>query len=432
MEERDRACFMDDLDAAQEISLQPATDSFSGSSGISGTFGNSRESTRKDLEAREKERDVLHNYRKKHSGDESGDNGGGGSGGGFLRPRPHANMGSIAKKPTKATKATKATGGKGGKRGKGGTGDVIEVDWTSFEEDLKVGNDFCLISAMQQLKIAESVEFSRWEESAKTRIPDTIENVFTQQNNTNDSLEGDAIVDLWFQSLSKIEAKINLSQQQKDFIHCCFLSLLPLIYGDQFEPNIVRLCKRFNIDAMYKKVFFEMPRRFGKTTSVSIVAGLCTYVLKKKVNGEGNTIGIFSVVKSASDSITESSIGYYEVITGRDPKDFIDSWDKQKGRVVMVSYHADLNVIWGFSAVSNVRFPLFSSPLLVLPFPLSLSQKRSVSPLKKKKRYISLTFARLFSMSKTQLRFFLFHFFLQYSQTYENRDEHQNKTTTFR
>jgi hypothetical protein len=375
MEERDRACFMEDLDAAQEISLQPATDSFSGSSGTSGTFGNSRESTRKDLEAREKERDVLHNYRKKHSGDGSGDNGGGGSGSGFLRPRPRANMVSIAEKPTKATGGT------------GGAGDVIEVDWTSFEEDLKVRNDFCLISAMQQLKISESVEFSRWEESAKARIPDTIENVFTQQNNTNDSLEGDAIVDLWFQSLSKIEAKINLSQQQKDFIHCCFLSLLPLIYGDQFEPNIVRLCKRFNIDAMYKKVFFEMPRRFGKTTSVSIVAGLCTYVLKKKVNGEGNTIGIFSVVKSASDSITESSIGYYEVITGRDPKDFIESWDKQKGRVVMFSYYGDRNVIWGFSAVSNVRFFL-SSPLLssCFPFPF-LFLKRGACHHSKKKVY---------------------------------------------
>jgi hypothetical protein len=138
-----------------------------------------------------------------------------------------------------------------------------------------------------------------------------------------------------------------------------------------------------------------MPRRFGKTTSVSIVAGLCTYVLKKKVNGEGNTIGIFSVVKSASDSITESSIGYYEVITGRDPKDFIDSWDKQKGRVVMFSYYGDKNIIWGFSAVSNVRMlPHNHSTFLVLVLPrASLScflpsflpsflpyLKRSVSP----------------------------------------------------
>ena len=368
MEGRDRDCFMEDLDAAQEISLQPASDAFSEA------FS---DNTKEDLAAREKERDVLHNYRKKASG-----------GGGFIRPRSKP-------KPTPRRISVVV-------EEEDGLSDGIEMDWTSFEEDLEVRNDFCLISAMQQLKIAESVEFSRWEDSAKARIPDTIDNVFTQQNNSKDSLEGDAIVDLWFDCLSKIEAKINLSQQQKDFIHCCFLSLLPLIYGDQFEPNIVRLCKRFNIDAMYKKVFFEMPRRFGKTTSVSIVAGLCTYVLKKKASGEGNTIGIFSVVKSASDSITESSIGYYEVITGRDPKDFIHSWDKQKGRVVMFSYYGDKNVIWGFSAVSNVR-------TLLLPFllPSSSCFLRSVS-LSKVRTFCPFSLKRsCISVKALQLRSFL-------------------------
>jgi hypothetical protein len=384
MEAQDRDCFMEDLDAAQEISLQPANDAFGGAD-ISGP---GVANTRQDLEAREEERDVLHNYRKKSMGK--------GGTKGFFRPR--ASKTQPFKKPQQPRKPQKPQQPRNSTTTAAAVNeepDVIDMDWTSFEDDLDVSNDFCFISSMQLLQETEAVEFARWEDDAKARIPDTIENVFTQQNNTSDSLEGDAIVDLWFLSLAKIEAKINLSQQQKDFIHCCFLSLLPLIYGDQFEPNIVRLCKRFNIDAMYKKVFFEMPRRFGKTTSVSIVAGLCTYVLKKKVNGEGNTIGIFSVVKSASDSITESSIGYYEVITGRDPKDFIDSWDKQKGRVVMFSYYGDKNIIWGFSAVSNVRMlPHNHSTFLVLVLPrASLScflpsflpsflpyLKRSVSP----------------------------------------------------
>jgi hypothetical protein len=343
MEARDKSCFREDLDAAQEISLEAASDGFLDASQRRGL-----EYTREDLESRTKERDVLHNYKKKTQSR------------GFIRPRSRA--------PRRRLPVSERSDPMEVGKESGGSADVTSMDWESFEDELVVDNDFCLISSMQRLKIAESVEFSRWEDEARARVPDTIENVFTKQNNMNDSLEGDAIVDLWFQSLAKIEAKINLSQQQKDFIHCCFLSLLPLIYGDQFEPNIVRLCKRFNIDAMYKKVFFEMPRRFGKTTAVSIVAALCCYVLKKKINGEGNTIGIFSVVKSASDSITESAIGYYEMITGLSLEDFKDSWDKQKGRIVLYSHYGDKNVIWGFSAVSNVRF----LPFLFPSFPLFL------------------------------------------------------------
>ncbi|MHA1680635.1 MAG: hypothetical protein ACTSUE_06475 [Promethearchaeota archaeon] len=334
MEARDKSCFREDLDAAQEITLEPASDNFADVSQRRGI-----EFTREDLESRTKERDVLHNYQKKMQNR------------GFVRPRQRPKR-YKHDAPTKVPEKQQVS--------------TIDMDWESFEDDLMVDNDFCFISSMQQLKEAEAIEFSRWEDQARYSVPDTIENVFTQQNNMNDSLEGDSIVDLWFKSLAKIEAKINLSQQQKDFVHCCFMSLLPLIYGDQFEPNIVRLCKRFNIDAMYKKVFFQMPRRFGKTTAVSIVAALCCYVLKKKVNGEGNTIGIFSVVKSASDSITESAIGYYEMITGLNLEDFKDSWDKQKGRIVLYSYYGDKNVIWGFSAVSNVRIYFLSLSLSLL------------------------------------------------------------------
>ena len=327
MNKSDRQCFVDDLDFAQEVVV--TTDQAADQANASSCFTKGVAFTRQDLESRQKERDVLHRIDTQRLGD---------------------------KRPSGSRRAFRNRADK--ENARNAQGSTI-MDWESFEEDLDVKNNFCFISSMQKVQESEAVEFSRWEEAAKSKIPDTIENVFTRQNNMNDSLEGDEIVDLWFKCLSTVEAKINLSQQQKDFIHCCFLSLLPLIYGDQFEPNIVRLCKRFNIDAMYKKVFFEMPRRFGKTTSVSIVAAECAYVLKKKINGEGNTIGIFSVVKSASDSITESAIGYYEVITGKDPKDFIASWDKQKGRVVLVTHYGDQNIIWGFSAVSNVRIFLF-------------------------------------------------------------------------
>ena len=354
MDARDRECFAEDLDAAQEINLQTAENA---SRTLSVTTRNKGLGyTIEDLESRNRERDVLHGFtphrtsrpRKRqsvHSSISSPRNPLAG------KKRPHHH--TPRNKPTRHVEEYEEEG-------------YADMDWESFEDGLDVTSEFCFISSMQGVQETEAIEFSIWEDESKLMVPDLVENVFTRENNMQDALEGDEIVDLWFNALAKIEAKINLSQQQKDFIHCCFLSLLPLIYGDQFEPNIVRLCKRFNIDAMYKKVFFEMPRRFGKTTAVSIVAAECAYVLKKKISGEGNTIGIFSVVKSASDSITEAAIGYYEVITRLDPKDFVESWDKQKGRVVLVSHYGDFNIIWGFSAVSNVRIPSFHMSVSLL------------------------------------------------------------------
>jgi hypothetical protein len=235
--------------------------------------------------------------------------------------------------------------------------------YREFSEGIRIEESMCMVSSMDSARRMEIMEFEKRDAGREEELPIRVEDAFLMETDNDDRLDGDAIVDLWFESLGKIENRLTLSQQQKDFINSCFISLLPLVYGDQFDVNIVRLTKRFNIDAIYKKIFFEMPRRFGKTTSTSIVSAITAYILP------GLSVGIYSIVKSASDSLVECMVDYYETISGMDQKDFVIEWNKTKGRVILRNAHGSTSSVWGYSAVSTVRFFFFPLPLFFLsPF----------------------------------------------------------------
>jgi hypothetical protein len=229
-----------------------------------------------------------------------------------------------------------------------------------FGRGVSVSMELGMVQLDEWARSIETTSFQEWKQGKKEREPMKIEDVVLRDRSGEDRLDGDAIVDLWFQCMGKIEERLTLSEQQKDFIQSCFISLLPLIYGDQFDVNIVRLTKRFGIDAIYKKIFFEMPRRFGKTTSTAIVASIIAYIIP------GLTVGIYSIVKSASDSLVESVIDYYATISGMDQLDFITEWNKQKGRVCLRNATGTTSTVWGYSAVSTVRW---FSPLSVVVSP---------------------------------------------------------------
>jgi hypothetical protein len=213
------------------------------------------------------------------------------------------------------------------------------------------------------MRETEALEFDLHTIYVFAQMPDKKSSIFIRENAINDTLDGDSIVNLWYEAMSKIEMEYELSTQQKDFIHCCFLSLLPLFYGDQFDANIVRLTKQFLIDAIFKKIFFEMPRRFGKTMGTSIVAALVLWII------DGIVVGVYSIVKSASDGLVESCLDFYELISGKDKSDCMYDWDKKKGRVRVYNAYGTLSVLWGYSAVSTVRprieffLHIFFSPL---------------------------------------------------------------------
>ena len=240
-----------------------------------------------------------------------------------------------------------------------------------FGRGITVSTELGMVQLDEWARSIETTSFQEWKQGKKEREPMKIEDVVLRDRSGEDRLDGDAIVDLWFQCMGKIEERLTLSEQQKDFIQSCFISLLPLIYGDQFDVNIVRLTKRFGIDAIYKKIFFEMPRRFGKTTSTAIVASIIAYIIP------GLTVGIYSIVKSASDSLVESVIDYYSTISGMDQMDFITEWNKQKGRVCLKNATGTTSTVWGYSAVSTVRFyPSFLIYIyIVVVSPAPSSQK---------------------------------------------------------
>jgi len=223
--------------------------------------------------------------------------------------------------------------------------DIVDV----YSTGLSVKTELLFMSSMEMIMDAETSEFERYNEYVFAQTPDKKSSIFIRENAINDSLDGDSIVNLWYDAMAKIETKFELSTQQKDFIHCCFLSLLPLFYGDQFDANIVRLTKQFMIDAIFKKIFFEMPRRFGKTMGTSVVSALVLWIMNNIV------VGVYSIVKSASDGLVESCLDFYELICGRDKSDFVFDWDKQKGRVRVYNAYGGLSTLWGYSAVSSVR-----------------------------------------------------------------------------
>jgi len=254
------------------------------------------------------------------------------------------------------TKRTCApTSSRGSSTAQNGTHSPLSIEeyYGEFEKGVKVEESLGLVDIQDWVRSIEVKEFEEWNKERREREPVRIEDVVLRDNTTEDTLDGDAIVDLWFRCMGKIEERLTLSEQQKDFIQSCFISLLPLIYGDQFDVNIVRLTKRFGIDAIFKKIFFEMPRRFGKTTSTAIVAAIIAHIIP------GLTVGIYSIVKSASDSLVESAIDYYETISGWDRLDFVVEWNKQKGRVQVKNAHGSTSTVWGYSAVSTVSFIIY-------------------------------------------------------------------------
>jgi len=250
-------------------------------------------------------------------------------------------------------------------KGNEGKEDAYTIDqyYEAFAKGVRVEESLGVVDIEDWVRSLEVKEFSEWKKERTEREPMRVEDVVLMDNTTEEKLDGDSIVDLWFRSMGKIEERLTLSEQQKNFIQSCFISLLPLIYGDQFDVNIVRLTKRFGIDAIFKKIFFEMPRRFGKTTSTAIVAAIIAYIIP------GLTVGIYSIVKSASDSLVESVIDYYATISGMDAMDFVTEWNKQKGRVQMKNAHGSTSTVWGYSAVSTVRTSSSSSVFRVVCFP---------------------------------------------------------------
>lgn len=222
--------------------------------------------------------------------------------------------------------------------------------YEEFSCGIQVEESLGMVDIQDWIRSIEVKELNELNNRKKEICPMKIEDIILNDNSAEENLDGDSIVELWFSSLEKIQRRITLSEQQKDFIQSCFISLLPLIYGEQFDINIVRLTKRFGIDAIFKKIFFEMPRRFGKTTSTAIVAATIAYMIP------GLVVGIYSVVKSASDSLVESVIEYYETISGMDRLDFIKEWDKRKGKVTMKNAHGSTSTVWGYSAVSSVSY----------------------------------------------------------------------------
>jgi hypothetical protein len=274
--------------------------------------------------------------------------------------------------------------------------------YNQFGDGMETKDIMCMVSSMDWVKTMEMREFENQEIGKKEQEPMRVEDAFVIEHANDDKLDGDAIVDLWFESLSKIEENLTLSQQQKDFINSCFISLLPLMYKEQFDINIVRLTKRYNIDAIFKKIFFEMPRRFGKTTSTSIVAAITAYIIPSL------TVGIYSIVKSASDSLVESSIEYYETISGMDKQDFVVEWNKTKGRVVLKNAHGNTSTIWGYSAVSTVNYKKKKKKLFIYFYLFYVYQKKN----KKKKGKL---YYFLFLLYYYYFYFFFFFFFFFFS-----------------
>lgn len=119
---------------------------------------------------------------------------------------------------------------------------------------------------------------------------------------------GDARVERMFRHLDAFGA--TRTATQKHFHFWFMQSLLPTIFGAEWDSAAVRVLDSFGITQIRTEVMIMTPRRFGKTWSVAM------FVVAALLNIPGIKIVIFSTGKRASNSLMETALKFMSAIPG--------------------------------------------------------------------------------------------------------------------
>jgi hypothetical protein len=100
------------------------------------------------------------------------------------------------------------------------------------------------------------------------------------------------------------------SVDQKCFLTWFTRACLPIIYKDEFQSSYDRIMRENDIDKIDQEVLVMTPRRFGKTTIVSL------FVASLLLSVPGIKIAVFSTGRRASGSLTKLVRSFLKFIPG--------------------------------------------------------------------------------------------------------------------
>lgn len=120
--------------------------------------------------------------------------------------------------------------------------------------------------------------------------------------------KGDFLLDTIYSMLNKLYR----SPQQKKFHKSFLASFLRIIYGDEYESEKHRVCKKYGFESRKQQVLICAPRRIGKTWAVAYLVVVASIVLS------GTEISIFSPGKRQSVALMTHIYNFFKKLNETD------------------------------------------------------------------------------------------------------------------
>jgi hypothetical protein len=144
------------------------------------------------------------------------------------------------------------------------------------------------------------------QERSRRRIR-TRERVITEPNPNKQCMGDLRLLKLrWYLSNTGFSRSADQVNFHEHFIQAC----LPLIFGDEWDKNSVRVMKQFKITELKSEVLCMTPRRFGKSWAIAM------FVIAMMLAVPGVKLAVFSPGKRASDSLMKLVLKFSNNIKG--------------------------------------------------------------------------------------------------------------------
>jgi len=130
------------------------------------------------------------------------------------------------------------------------------------------------------------------------RLPSKTDNENEELNQGGPTIcSGDIKVKNLKDALAKIDTKHQRESHQIKIHNSCISACLPQIYGTELLPNMSRILKEHRLKEFSTQQLIVMPRRFGKTWAMAMIAAAYAWTQP------GSEVSIYSTCRRASRAI---------------------------------------------------------------------------------------------------------------------------------
>jgi hypothetical protein len=159
----------------------------------------------------------------------------------------------------------------------------------------------CMCPYIDELQV--TLQKQHEEERSYKELQPKIEVLSRIQNNTHDVCDGEQYFKLALRLLDTFKQKRSVGQKRMH--DAIFQTVAPHIYGSDFESNRQKILAMFNRQSFTMGSIIMTPRRFGKTTGVSMAIAVCMYVCR------GTNFMVFSTGQEMSTELMQKVKGFF-------------------------------------------------------------------------------------------------------------------------